>query len=52
MTLYIGYIAIGYDTKLVKGWILGCPDLPTVNLIRYNAKNLLQSGVKSVITLI
>ena len=34
----------------VKGWVLGCLDLPAVNLIGYNAKNLLQRGVKSVIT--
>ena len=32
-TLYIGYTAIGYGAKSVKGWVLGCPDLPTVNLI-------------------
>ena len=38
-TLYIGYTAIGYGAKLVKGWVLGCPDLPTVNLIGYNVKN-------------
>ena len=49
-TLYIGYTAIGYGAKSVKGWVLGCPDLPTVNLIGYNAKNRLQRGVKSVIT--
>ena len=49
-TLYIGYTAIGYGAKSVKGWVLGCPDLPTVNLIGYNAKNWLQRGVKSVIT--
>ena len=49
-TLYIGYTAIGYGAKSVKGWVLGCPDLPTVNLIGYNAKNRLQCGVKSVIT--
>ena len=49
-TLYIGYTAIGYGVKSVKGWVLGCPDLPTVNLIGYNAKNWLQIGVKSVIT--
>ena len=40
-TLYIGYTAIGYGAKSVKGWVLGCPDLPTVNLIGYNAKNWL-----------
>ena len=45
-TLYIGYTAIGYGAKSVKGWVLGCPDLPTVNLIGYNAKNRLQRGVK------
>ena len=49
-TLYIGYTAIGYGAKSVKGLVLGCPDLPTVNLIGYNAKNRLQRGVKSVIT--
>ena len=51
-TLYIGYTytAIGYGAKLVKGWVLGCPYLPTVNLIGYNAKHRLQRGVKSVIT--
>ena len=30
-TLYIGYTAIGYGTKSVKGWVIGCPDLPAVN---------------------
>ena len=40
-TLYIGYTAIGYGAKSVEGWVLGCPDLPTVNLIGYNAKNRL-----------
>ena len=45
-TLYIGYTAIGYGAKLV----LGCPDLPTVNLIIYTAKNWSQRGVKSVKT--
>ena len=49
-TLYIGYTAIGYGAKSVKGWVLGCPDIPTVNSIGYNAKNQLQRGVKSVIT--
>ena len=47
---YIGYTAIGYSAKSAKGWVLRCPDLPTVNLIGYNAKNRLQCGVKSVIT--
>ena len=37
--LYIGYTAIGYGAKSVKGLVLGCPDLPAVNLIGYNAKN-------------
>ena len=32
------------------GWVLGCPDLPTVNLIGYKEKNRLQRGVRSVIT--
>ena len=40
-TLYIVYTAIGYGAKSVKGWVLGCPDIPTVNLIGYNAKNRL-----------
>ena len=40
-TLYIGYTAIGYGAKSVKEWVLGCPDLPTVKLIGYNAKNRL-----------
>ena len=40
-TVYIGYTTIGYGAKSVKGWVLGCPDLPTVMLIRYNAKNRL-----------
>ena len=40
-TLYIGYTAIGYGAKSVKGWVLGCPDIPTVKLIGYNAKNWL-----------
>ena len=48
-TLYIGYTAIGYSAKSVKGWVLGCPDLPVGYLIGYNAKNRLQCGVKSVI---
>ena len=48
-TLYIGYTAIGYGAKSVKGWVLRCPDLPTVNLIGYNVKSQLQRGVKSVI---
>ena len=30
-TLYIGYTAIGYGVKSVKGWVLGCPETdPTV----------------------
>ena len=49
-TVYIGYTAIGYGAKSVKGWVLGCPDLFTVNSIGYNTKNRLQRGVKSVIT--
>ena len=48
-TLYIGYTAIGYGAKLGKGGVLGCPDLPTVNLIGYNPNYQLQCGVKSVI---
>ena len=40
-TVYIGYTAIGYGAKSVKGWVLGCSDLPTVKFIRYNAKNRL-----------
>ena len=35
---------------MVRNRVLGCPDLPTVNLIGYNAKNRLQRVVKSVIT--
>ena len=40
-TLYIGYTAIGYGAKSVKGWVLGCPDLPTVYFIGCNVKNRL-----------
>ena len=35
-TLYIGYTAIRYGAKSVKGWVLGCPDLPTVYFIGCN----------------
>ena len=33
-TLYIGYTAIGYGAKSVKGWVLGCPDLSTAKFNR------------------
>ena len=40
-SVYIGYTAIGFGAKSVKGWVLGCPDLPNVKFIGYNAKNRL-----------